>query len=249
MIIFFSGTGNSRHVAHELSKQLGDCVRDMAEMLGSDTLHCPDRRLIWVFPTYSWGVPPIVADFMMNVEIVGNPTHYMVTTCGDDIGLTADMWRGIMARKQWPAATAHSVQMPNTYVFMSGFDVDSSETETHKVDAAAATVRKIADDISTCTPGDNVVKGAFAWAKTKIVYPYFIRHRMSPRGFTVSDDCISCGRCADSCPTCNITMLDGRPTWGDNCAFCTRCYHICPRHAIDHRHTARGKGQYRRFIK
>lgn len=248
MIVYFSGTGNSRHVAFELSRLLGDCVRDIAEMLCSDTLHCPDDRLVWVFPTYSWGVPPVVAGFMKKVTIAGQPTHHMVTTCGDDTGLTAEMWRSIISKKRWTAATAYSVQMPNTYVFMRGFDTDNPDKEAQKIKASADTVNAIARSIADGTKDDNLVKGSFAWAKTKIVHPYFIRHCMSPRGFTVSEDCISCGVCAASCPMGNITMRDGRPAWDDNCAFCTRCYHICPRHAIDHNKTARRKGQYRRFL-
>ena len=94
MIIYFSGTGNSRHVALTLGQELRDS--SVVELTG-DFLRFPEllrlesgegQRVIWVFPTYSWGVPPVMVDVIKKIKIDGGEwaDHYLVTTCGDDIG-------------------------------------------------------------------------------------------------------------------------------------------------------------------
>ena len=86
MIICFSGTGNSAAVASRLSVLLDDesLVLLRGEILTGEkpALTLKGERIIWVFPTYSWGVPPVVADFIGRVEIAGadNVPHFMVTT-------------------------------------------------------------------------------------------------------------------------------------------------------------------------
>ena len=77
MIFCFSGTGNSRYVARELAKTLNEQVIELqGEMLISpmsfDYDMSKEKRFIWVFPIYSWGVPPIVADFIKWCKANGN---------------------------------------------------------------------------------------------------------------------------------------------------------------------------------
>ena len=204
-----------------------------------------EKRIIWVFPTYSWGVPPAISRFITEVNFTGVQAinHYMVTTCGDDIGQTADMWRKLINHRKWVAATAYSVTMPNTYVLMKGFDVDSPEVVAAKMGAMPARVEAVASAIKRGFADSDVVRGSWAWVKTAIVYPYFRRFCMSPRPFHATDACITCGLCARSCPMENIGMADGRPRWGNRCALCLRCYHTCPTHAVAYGSATAAKGQ------
>ncbi|MDY5008996.1 MAG: EFR1 family ferrodoxin, partial [Sodaliphilus sp.] len=84
MIIWFSGTGNSEWVAEQLASALGERMVSVAEVLtaGGDihfTLH-DGERLGFVFPTYSWGPPPVVTEFVEKMQITGTPSScFMVT--------------------------------------------------------------------------------------------------------------------------------------------------------------------------
>ena len=251
MIIYFSGTGNTRLCATMLARHLGDNV---VELTGEALLHpeCATinldaDRVVWMFPTYSWGVPPVVRQVMRRINIAegDKARHYMVTTCGDDIGQCAGMWRREMKRRAWRAVTAYSVTMPNTYVCMKGFDVDSDDLARQKLNASADRVAQIARRIIDGTPGDLVTGGSWAWVKTAIIYPWFVRFDMSPRPFRHTDACTACGKCRRICPMLNITDDDARhPVWHDHCALCLRCYHACPTHAIQYGNATRAKGQY-----
>ena len=256
MILYFSGTGNSRQVAMTLSGILGDKAMEMTpDMRHGKRIPTTDNRVIWVFPIYSWGVPPYVDEVIKGSGISnGNATltHHAVVTCGDDCGLADRMWRKAIRSRGWTDGTVQSVRMPNNYVAMKGFDVDSKELEAEKLAAFPVRIAHAADTIvKSELNGDkttDIVHGSYAWIKTRVIYPWFIRHAMNPGRFSVTDSCISCGKCARTCPLGNISM-DGenggsRPKWGNDCAGCLGCYHICPTHAIDYANATRGKGQY-----
>lgn len=256
MIFYFSGTGNSRYAAHLLAQRLGDAqVIDMAYNLlhGPMTFDIdPSQPVGWVFPIHSWGVPPVVlrfiakASFRFRSDTPGAPDYqFMMCTCGDDIGLAHRMWRQAIAKRHWNPCAAFSLQMPNNYTLLPGFNVDTDDVAAAKLQAAPARIDRIARRIKERFIGDEVVTGSWAWLKTKIVYPLYKSMYMSPRPFKATDKCISCGLCARTCPMENITMTDRhRPAWGNDCAMCLCCYHVCPHHAVAYGRATRGKGRY-----
>ena len=260
MIYTFSGTGNTCHVADLLASILGMQVHRFtaAELRSPATARMPedsDKRVIWAFPTYSWGVPPVVRRIIARASLncLSDAVHIAVTTCGDDIGHLPEMFRRDIRRRGLTPGAVFSVQMPNTYVMMKGFDVDAENVARLKIQHSRAAVENIAMAISSgkVSPKDDiVVRGKFGWLKTRVVYSYFVRFEMSPKGFRVdSGRCIACGKCRNACPMNNVTTdADGRPVWGDKCAFCTACYHVCPVHAISWKKTTLDKGQVRYFL-
>lgn len=252
MIVFFSGTGNTRHCAEMLAQRLGETLHEFSpEELRSPsqcTLACgtDDVRIIWAFSTYSWGVPPVVARLMERISITDRAKslpHYMLTTCGDDMAYADRQWRQLMAARGLDARGAFAVIMPNTYVLMKGFDTDPEALAKAKVEASAAELESIAEAIET-DGADRLVRGRFPWVKSAVIYPWFKRFEMSPRPFHAVNGCIGCSLCARSCPMANIEMVDGRPHWGGDCALCLRCYHVCPRHAVAYGKATAAKGQY-----
>lgn len=214
----------------------------------ANTLSCDDNRIIWVTPVYSWGLPPVVVNFIKHCNITNaeSARHHLIVTCGDDTGMTASQWRKLMHARQWTAASATSIIMPNTYVLMKGFDTDSTAVEKQKLAAAPTQVKKAIDRIESECNNDDMLRGSFPRIKSYLIYPWFIRYAMSPKPFCATDACISCGKCARNCPMLNITMsATGRPEWSNACALCLRCYHQCPTHAIAYGNATKGKHQYR----
>lgn len=247
MIAVFSGTGNSMRVARQFSRILGDELLEMPVCLPIPG----QERVIWVFPVYSWGVPPVVLKAIRQTPSVAGAPAYMVCTCGDDVGLTDRIWAKAVEARGFRPMGAFSVQMPNTYVLMKGFDVDSDELATKKVEESSARIETIAAAISestltgkSCT--DDMVRGSFPWIKSRIIYPWFKRYAMSPEPFFADERCVGCEKCVRYCPLENISMdpATDRPLWGSNCALCLRCYHICPTHAVCYSTATRGKGQW-----
>lgn len=260
MIYCFSGTGNTLYVARMLAEKTGlelhSFTADELRRPADAVLSTDSDLIVWAFPTYSWGIPPVVRRLMREARFDFPPDalHVAVTTCGDDVGRLASMFRSEMARRDVKAGAVFSVQMPNTYVMMKGFDTDSEEVAERKIDVSAVCVDNIAHAImqrSDAPLVDDVVKGGFAWLKTNVFYPWFVRFDMSPKGFRVDRNaCVGCGKCVAVCPMDNVSLDASKcPSWGLDCAFCTACYHVCPRHAIEWKNTTRNKGQVKYFNK
>lgn len=270
MIICFSGTGNSLLVARQLQSHLGGDIL----MLEGRRLIEPDSELIrvpegepvvWVMPVYSWGIPPVVVPFLRRSKLKITPEHstphFLVLTCGDDTGYADHQWAKIIGRRGWNPRGSFSVIMPNTYVLMKGFDVDTPEVADAKLKAMPDRVAHIAAKISKGYGEGEMTRGSWAWLKTYIIYPWFAAFCMPPRPFHATAACTSCSLCARSCPLSNITMspfppsissrssqnqegssvaelqlgVPGNPStpvWGSRCALCLRCYHICPSRAV-----------------
>lgn len=234
-----------------IASRFGDTVVEINSELidGDPQFEIPDGdRIVWVFPVYSWGIPPVVVEFMRKVSLGGcNAGHYMVCTCGDDVGLTHRQWRRMVLMRGWTPCGAFSVTMPNTYTLMKGFDVDAATVAQEKLASMPKRLDAILERIAGnyCDCGDDVAMGSFAWLKSRVVYPYFVRFCMSPRPFHAIDECIGCWKCVRECPMSNIEIGDKkRPQWGDRCALCLRCYHTCPEHAVQYGRSTVGKGQY-----
>lgn len=247
MILYFSGTGNSRHVATELSRLLGPVGRPCKMMTPGMEIDGKCPWIVFVFPIYSWGLPPYVQRCVETLtwpKSFNSKATFMVATCGDDAGLADRQFASMAKRRGWHFEGAATVQMPNNYVCMKGFDTDPAGVEAAKLKGCGKQISAVADWIMHRAPAPGYLKGNWAWVKSRIIYPWFKRHAMDPAKFRATDACVGCGLCARSCPLGNISMNGKRPSWGGDCAFCLGCYHVCPHHAVDWNNKTANKGQY-----
>lgn len=252
MIFYFSGTGNSLWVAKQLSTQLNDSLVSIAKAQINKHFKYNinnDEKIGFVFPIYSWGIPPIVEQFIKKITLEGynNQTIYGVFTCGDECGYTDKMFCKLLSRKNWQSQHIYSVKMPNTYICFPKFDVDSKEIEQKKIDEAQPAITRIAEAIAGNKPIEHYHRGRFNFLKSRIIYKQFNKHALDSRPFYTTEACTSCGLCANSCPTQNILISNGKPQWGNSCTQCACCIHHCPTHAIEYGKFTRNKGRYSRF--
>ena len=73
MIVYFTGTGNSRWVAEKISLIIGDEVVNSFEYIRSQKkaeFHS-ERPFFFVCPTYGWRIPRIFQSFIENAELSG----------------------------------------------------------------------------------------------------------------------------------------------------------------------------------
>ena len=239
MIAYFSGTGNSKWVAKKLGELLVQDVVNITSVASVDFIQVG----ILVIPIYAWGMPGWVKQYLKEAELPQKID--VVLTCGDDIGMTDAELRRFFSKGNCKMASCHSVQMPNTYVVLPGFDTDKEDVVSTKMENARIRLEVIAERLKENLEVTDVVRGGFPRIKSYVLRPLFNRFLTGDKWFKVDTDaCIHCSRCADICPVNNIKMSDGAiPVWQHHCADCSACYHVCPKHAIRYNAFTAKKGQ------
>lgn len=241
MILYFSGTGNTHHIALRLAHLTGDEAVCFS--------HCeslPGDVLGLVFPIYAWDMPRVFKVALQRLLPRCSATYiYMVCTCGDDIGTAHRLLDKRLRRHGLRLDAALSVQMPETYVALPGFRLDAPGAARRKWEQAELRIRQAAPRLQRRERFTDVVPGAAAWCKSHVLNPLFYRFFVGDRAFRSLDGCNGCGTCARSCPVGNITLRQGRPRWNGRCTGCLACYHHCPQDAVQLGRRTREKGRYR----
>lgn len=99
MILYFSATGNSRYVAERTAAAMGDTA---VSMTGQEPT-CADDVLGIVSPTYAWGLPAIVVQFLQNLTLSHQPRYlFFIATYGTTPGRPDDLCRSCLPPKGWP---------------------------------------------------------------------------------------------------------------------------------------------------
>ena len=255
MIFYFSGCGNSRFVAETIAAGLNDTlvfIPEAARENHYDYTLADDERLGFVFPIYSWAPPKLVLDFMEKLNIKVSPSTgsgtlpytYFACTCGDNCGHTEKVFRKVVEEKGMSLSACFSIQMPETYIGMAGFNLDTEEKAKQKITEADTTLTRNIPRLIKKECFSEIVKGSFPWLKTYLVNPGFNQYATDDKKYLSTDKCIGCGKCVEVCPLKNVTLEDGRPKWNGNCTMCMACYHHCPVNAIQYGKGTVGKGQY-----
>jgi len=251
MICYFSGTGNSKWVAETVSAALVEPLVPMATYYGTDAPEptfelTADEWIGIVSPIHSWGIPPLVVQFIERLQITNNskPAVFVIFTCGDECGYADRQVSDLLAQKGWTSRHIYSVRMPNNYIVFPGFDVDSKVLEEQKKAEAKGVLPQLIDAIKTDTPMAHYRRGSLPFVKSRMIYPQFCKYMMSSKSFVVTDACTSCGLCEKLCPIGTIKLVNGKPTWKDDCTQCLACIHHCPVQAIQYGKATQKKGRY-----
>jgi len=253
MIFYFSGCGNSRHVAETLSAGLNDNLVFIPEAAREGRYEytlAEGECLGFVFPVYSWAPPKLVLDFIEKLQIKvpelveGSAYLYFACTMGDECGHTERIFRKAVEQKGWSLSACFSVQMPETYIGMRGFKLDTDENAQRKITAADAKMKELVPRIKNKETFSDMIVGVAAWLKSHLINPGFNRFATDDSKYLSTEVCIHCGKCVEVCPLKNVTLEEGRPKWNGNCTMCMSCYHHCPVNAIQYGKATVGKGQY-----
>ena len=244
MIVYFSGTGNSRYCAQMLAARLGDELIDAFHFIrdGIAADLCSVSPWVFVAPTYGWQLPHIFADFLRGGSFMGCKAAYFVMTCGDEIGNAGAKNKALCATKGFDYRGTLEVIMPENYVAM--FPVPNV-AKSEKIIASAQPVLEAGIDcILQKKPFPERKVSPVDKLKTSVVNPLFCAFFVKAKPFYANDACIGCGKCERGCPLNNVRLKDGRPVWGDACTHCMACICSCPTEAIEYGKHSRGKPRY-----
>ncbi|NLV99301.1 MAG: 4Fe-4S binding protein [Clostridiaceae bacterium] len=266
MIYYFSGSGNSRHVAKLLARESGQELFSLNKFFkdkcrfrkGRDLIECseplplPDDKnqvLVFVHPTYGWRQPRLLTSFLAaNARQLKHRKLYFVATAGSGFGGSEKyllrLCRDVGAEYMGLA----TILMPENYTAM--FAIPDEPEADRLIQAGEARAQEAAAAIragSKLLPDPGLCKRPFLLST--VVNPLFYKFIVKSRAFYADDRCDSCRVCQLICPLNCISMEtdengDLRPHWSDNCTHCMACINHCPRQAIEYGRASHNKRRY-----
>ena len=91
MVLYFTGTGNSRYLARRIAEGLEMPLYDLNTCIkAGDTAPVQTGRdVVLVTPTYAWRIPRVVSEWLGKTALTGAERIWFVMDCGSEIGNAA----------------------------------------------------------------------------------------------------------------------------------------------------------------
>ncbi len=246
MVLYFTGTGNSRFAAQIIASVTGEqlvSINDIIKTGSKEILRSQEhgKRLVFVTPTYAWRIPRLVERFITQTDFEDLKV-YFVLTCGSETYNAIGYIKRLCKQKGFDFQGMASVKMPENYIAM--FTPPDEGAAKKEIEAATLKINSVAQEIKKgnalkdekVTPFGMFMSGVV----NQLFYPLYVKSKL----FYTTKDCTSCGKCIKLCPLNNIKMSGGKIEWGKDCTHCMACICGCPEEAIEYGKRSRGKPRY-----
>lgn len=242
MVLYFSGTGNSRYVAERIAKISGDEIISINQRLKANDYKAvaSEKPFVFVGPVYAGRLPRVMEEYIRKVDFTGTKRVYFICTCAQTPWVTAEYVEKLCKEKSFALLGFNSVVMPQGYI--AGGGTQPKEVNDKILEKAEPQIIKIAENIrnTQMLPKEQPGKAVMSKVLNPIMYAFMI----SAKSFTATDKCTSCGKCAERCPLNNVKLINGRPVWGKECTHCMACIAGCPTEAVEYGKKTQGKPRY-----
>ena len=242
-IYFYTGTGNSLWTAKNLARHLGST--ELIPMVSQNEFISISaaKRIGLIFPVHMWGLPLRVIDFVR--RLVADPAKYYFALAvnAGQVAATLIQLQKMMQEKGADLSAGFSICMPSNYIPWGGAIAEEKQQERfaaslNKIEAAGEIIR--AQEIRAPEKGPSL-QNVILSALYKMGSP---RIPGMDKSFWADAKCTGCRICEKVCPTKNIVMAEGKPTWQHHCEQCLACIQWCPEEAIQYGKSTKTKKRY-----
>ena len=240
MILYFSATGNCQYVAVRLAEANGQQCCSIVDCIREKRYAFEDAVIGIISPTYFWGLPSIVKEFL---EKACFQTEYLffVSTYGTTPGAAGHAAKKAIRGRKIDAY--YSVRMPDTWTPI--FDLSTPEKVAKYTKTTEAAIDRVIRGVRARRTNKHMSPRTPALLTEWIAEPIYNNKARRTAHFHVENTCIGCGLCARKCPVQAIEMRENHPVWvKDKCVMCLGCLHKCPKFAIQYDDRTKAHGQY-----
>ena len=261
LILFFSGTGNTKFVAEKIKDRLKNNIKTVkcvsVENFPAEAVKDYDF-LVFGYPVYGYKMPLFLKKYAQRMTLPSAKGIYLFCTIGYKAGNALRKTADLLSQKGGRVVGSKTFVMPGNDGLLitkkgSGTAEKVLKTDYNKEKTLLDAVQSITETINQLkdTP---ITKRDISLPHRSILYAivtplmslaFTIFERIFMKKFRVTQKCIHCGLCEKICPSGNITIQGGEVTFDNKCYFCLRCINQCPVEAIEISWFTKGKFRYK----
>jgi ferredoxin/flavodoxin len=249
-IYYFSGTGNSLHVAKELQKRIPETeLIPIVSLVHEESIRTAGETVGFVFPQYAGTMPKVVAKAIKKLDPGSAKYLFAIATRGGTPCRAFGEVDELLKRKGRRLDSYFVLTMPSgSEPLVNTFAEYITEERIARLESEMLTrlgsIQRIItaqevnqeEDLSGLdVPPPDIIKPIMPLIK--ILGPILLplgKLAESSFGFYFDARCTGCGLCERVCLARKIEMVDGRPVWQKEvkCFGCFACLNYCPEQSI-----------------
>jgi ferredoxin/flavodoxin len=240
IVFYFSGTGNCLKVAKTIVQELGNGEIVSMAKPGNYNLIKQYDTIGFVYPTYFWGLPKKVIDFIENLNINNNKNtyYYSITTYGGSAGNALyQLYDLLFNRHGIKISYGQKLKMFSNYVII--YDMSKKTDEITK-----ESNKKLVPIIDSIKMRKNNKINKSTKIFNFINKGFIKKVAGMDKDFTVNNNCTGCGICKEVCPVKNIELVNNKPQYNHHCEQCVACIQFCPQRAINYKDVTQNRRRY-----
>jgi ferredoxin/flavodoxin len=240
IIFYFSGTGNCLKAAKTVANELENAEIVSMAKPGNYSLKKQYDTIGFIYPTYFWGLPRKVIEFIENLNLENNKSaySYAITTYGGNAGNAINqMYELLLYKHNVKLNFAKKLQMFSNYVIL--YDM---KKEINKItEKSNKNLVPIINSIKNReTNKVNRLMKIFSFVNKSFIKKLPTMYK----DYTVNNNCTGCSICKEVCPVKNIEIINNRPQFNHGCENCLACIQFCPQKAINYKTATQNRGRY-----
>jgi len=248
-IYYFSGTGNSLHVAKELQKRIPETdLIPIVSLLNKDVIETNGETIGFVFPIYLTAIPVPVKDFIKKLDLKSTKYIFaLATRVGSPHRAFIDIEK-ILKKRGRSLDAYFTLNMGNNALNPNPTEEEIAELESvvqGRLDSIQRTIMNKEKNREKDTPRKifsySTIPLPFASVFLRLIplLTVLAEHAGLKHFFYSDSKCTGCGTCEKVCLSQKIKMIDKKPVWQENvrCYMCYACINYCPAQSVQLRST------------
>jgi len=250
-IYYFSGTGNSLHVARELQKRIPETnLIPIVSLLNKDVIEINGETLGFVFPIHFTAIPIPVRNFIKKLDLKSAKYVFAIAT---RLGTPHSAFNDIekILKKKGKSLDSHFTLNMASNDPKSDYEVPTKK-EIKKLESVVHTIldfiQKIIINKEKSREKDTNIIFPVSSLLLKLIpfiRPFLEFTRLKSR-YYADLKCTGCGICEKVCLSKKIKMLNKKPIWQKDvqCFYCYACINYCPKQSVQIKSFTEKNGRY-----
>lgn len=238
-IYYFSGTGNSLHVARELQKRIPDTdLIPVVSLLSKDIMETNSETVGFVFPIHGMTIPIPVKKFLKKLDLKSASYIFAIATRAGTQHIAFIEIEKILKKKGKSLDSYFTLNMacndPKFKDWCPATNEEIAKLESEVQNRLDSIQKIIVNQENSREKDSGFIPASYVLERLISLGMAYAEYEGTKDYFYSNSKCTGCGICENVCLSGKIKMVDKKPLWQRDvkCYLCYACLNYCPVHSV-----------------